>query len=282
MESPRPETRLLEPDAVESFEIDGVVLLPGEIDADWVERLRAAIERGIANPGPFFHGYESHGGRFHGNLHLWENDETFADYCLRGPLPRLAAELLVSDRVDLFYDQLFVKEPGTENPTGWHNDQPYWPVRGHAILSFWLALDRVTAANGALEFILGSHRGNRWFRPEAFAPGGADYEQNPRFEKIPDFETERDRHAIRSFDLEPGDVIAFHGLTVHGAPGNLTQDVRRRGYTVRYCGSDMRYTTEPGANPDLRNASLANGAWLDSDQYPRVWTDHGQGDRSEA
>ena len=174
--------------------------------------------------------------------------------------------------MNLFYDQLFVKEPGTETPTRWHNDQPYWPIRGRAILSFWLALDTVTLASGALEFILGSHQWNRWFQPEAFAPGGADYEQNPHFEKIPDFDAEREHHSIRSFEMAPGDVVAFQALTVHGAPGNRTLDVRRRGYTVRYCGGDARYTAEPGANPDLRNANLSDGAPLDSDQYPRVWT----------
>ena len=25
--------------------------------------------------------------------------------------------------------------------TRWHNDQPYWPVRGRQVLSFWIARD---------------------------------------------------------------------------------------------------------------------------------------------
>ena len=36
--------------------------------------------------------------------------------------------MMASGSVDFFYDQLFVKEPGTAHPTPWHQDQPYWPV----------------------------------------------------------------------------------------------------------------------------------------------------------
>ena len=83
---------LLDRETIDRFETDGVAILPAAIDAGWVERLQHAVERDIAEPGPFFHGYASRGGRVHGTLRLWEHDETFAEYCLRGPLPRLAAE----------------------------------------------------------------------------------------------------------------------------------------------------------------------------------------------
>ena len=254
------------------FDRDGVVLLPGVIDADRVERLRAAVERDIASPGPYCHGYESEQGkgRFHGNMRLWEHDPDFADYCRHSALPSLAAELLGAERVVLFYDQLFVKEPGTPDRTRWHNDQPYWPVRGWPVLSFWLALDPVTRTSGALEFIAGSHRWDRWFQPEPFAPGGAAYEPGPGFETAPDFDAERGAHRFLSWDMQPGDLLAFHALTVHGAGGNETSQLRRRGYTVRYCGEAARYYAGPGSHPGLRNPELDDGAPLESAQYPRV------------
>jgi ectoine hydroxylase-related dioxygenase (phytanoyl-CoA dioxygenase family) len=68
----------------------------------------------------------------------------------------------------------------------------------------------------------------------------------------------------------PGDVYLFHGLTVHGAPGNRTRDRRRRGYTVRYTRDDVVYDTRPGTNEHLRNSSLNDGDALDSSQYPVV------------
>jgi ectoine hydroxylase-related dioxygenase (phytanoyl-CoA dioxygenase family) len=257
---------------IEALWRDGVVYLPGVIDAVWQDRLRAAIDRDIADPGPFQHGYQvDGGGRFHGNMRLWENDPDFRDYCLAGPLPGLAAKLLKSSTVTLFYDQLFVKEPGTNAPTRWHNDQPYWPIRGRQVMSFWLALDPVSFDSGALEFVLGSHAWDRWFQPQKFAPGGADYEKGEGFEPIPDFDAERANYRFKGWEMQPGDLVAFMGLTVHGSKGNLTADRRRRGYTVRYCGDDARYFSGPGSNKELRNPALADGDPLASAQYPLVW-----------
>ncbi len=75
---------------------------------------------------------------------------------------------------------------------------------------------------------------------------------------------------IISWDLEPGDVYVFHGLTVHGAGGNATINRRRRGYTVRYTGDDIVYDTRSGTNNHLRNTALKDGDALDSEQYPVV------------
>jgi ectoine hydroxylase-related dioxygenase (phytanoyl-CoA dioxygenase family) len=254
----------------EAFQRDGALLLPGLIDEPWLSRLREAIERDIERPGPCFHGYQVEGGRFHGNMRNWESDLDFRDYCLHSVLPEAAAGLLDVDEVRLYYDQLFVKEPGTNAPTRWHNDQPYWPVRGRPIMSFWLALDSVARENGALEFVRGSHRLGKWYQPEPFAPGGSRYERNPDYVDIPDIDAEREQHEFLGWEMEPGDVVAFHALTVHGAPANLSS-ARRRGYTVRYCGPGMTYYAGPGTSPFLSDDALADGAPLEGDRYPVVW-----------
>ena len=259
---------------IDAFERDGAVPLRGVVDEAWVSRLRAAIERDIETPGPFHHSYESAGrGRFHGNLRTWESDPELAEFCLRSKLPELAAGLLRSPKINLFYDQIFVKEPGTVERTRWHNDQPYWPIRGRQVLSFWIALDAVTAETGAVEFVAGSHRWNRWFQPQPFGrtPALSEYEPNPHFEEIPDIERQRASYDIVHWELEPGDAIAFHGLTVHGAGGNRRKNRRRRGYAVRYTGDDVRYCEEPGSNPHLRHPHLRGGELLDSEQFPVVW-----------
>ena len=77
----------------------------------------------------------------------------FKDYCLNSPLPFFAAQLLNSNKINLFYDQLFVKEPETNNRIRWHNDQPYWPIRGWPVISFWTSLDPISKENGPMEFI---------------------------------------------------------------------------------------------------------------------------------
>ena len=171
----------------------------------------------------------------------------------------------------IYYDQLFVKEPGTDAPTRWHNDQPYWPVRGWPIVSFWLALDPVTKVSGALEFVRGSHLWNQWFQPEPFAEGGAPYPRNPEYVDIPDIDAERDQHEFLTWEMKPGDLIAFHALTVHGGPPNRSAG-RRRGYTVRYCGPGMTYYAKPGTSHFLHDPALEHGAPIEGARYPVVWS----------
>ncbi|MBT7181961.1 MAG: hypothetical protein HN810_08170, partial [Acidiferrobacteraceae bacterium] len=167
---------------ISQFHADGVAVIRQCVSQQWLKILAEAIETDINSPGPFFHGYQSDNGegRFHGNLRLWEHDERFRAFCFQSLLPGLAAQLLDSKKVNLLYDQLFAKEPGTPNRTRWHNDQPYWAMRGWQVLSFWIALDPVTVDSGALEFVSGSHRWGRWFQPQAFGEtvGQDSYEIN--------------------------------------------------------------------------------------------------------
>lgn len=258
---------------IDTFWQDGAILIENAVDQDWQSRLATAIDRDIATPGPFCNHYTlPNGKKFHGNLRLWETDDDFRAYCFSSPLPTLAGQIMGAERVTLFYDQLFVKEPGVDHPTRWHNDQPYWPVRGRNVMSFWLALDHVTADSGRMEFVAGSHNWGRWFQPEAFAPGGAAYERGENYEDMPDIDGQRDQHRIIGWDMQPGDVIAFHAMAVHAAGGNRTEDRRRRGYTVRYCGDDATYFGGPGPNEGLRNPTLKTGDPIESAQYPCVWS----------
>lgn len=255
------------------YETRGVTVLRNAVSAGWVEQLRDAIERDIESPGPFYHGYKPQDGqgRFHGNLRLWQHDPVFREFCLESYLPSLARQFFGGGQVNLLYDQLFVKEPGTRNRTRWHNDQPYWPVTGRQVISFWIALDPVGAGNGALEFVSGSNHWERWFQPRQF--GETDtigYEINPDYEEMPDIEACRDDYDLISWDLNPGDCYVFNGMTVHGAGGNTDEQRRRRGYTVRYTGDDARYDPRIGTSVPLHNERLAAGDRLDSELFPLI------------
>ena len=75
-----------------------------------------------------------------------------------------------------------------------------------------------------------------------YKPGDSKpYEQNPEFEKIPDIDSNRDNYDIISFEMNPGDLLAFHSLVVHGSNGNFSKIHRRRGYAVRYTGDNVFY-----------------------------------------
>ncbi len=257
---------------IETYRRDGVVCLRGLVSAGWVERLRGAVDRVLATPAPHSKRLDdpAAGGRFEHAFRLREVDTDFAEFSMCGPLPSVAAALLESSRVNLFFDQFIVKEPGTAASTPWHNDQPYWPILGTKVITVWIALDPVDANNGRVEWVRGSHRENRWFQPQSFLKRAA-IEGNEEFEAVPDVEANRAAYDIVAWDLAPGDLVAFQGLVLHGAGGNRSGATRRRGYIPRYTGDDVTYDPRPGTTPELRYDDLVAGQPITGIQYPLVW-----------
>ena len=119
---------------------DGVVLLRDVVSEDWLQKLRDAVDAEVQK-----------GDRYFAYKNMRERPGTFQDYCLTSDIGQRVAEVAGSPWTSLIYDQVFVKEPGTKTQTGWHTDQPYWPVKG-PIMTMWIALDEVDPDNGALEF----------------------------------------------------------------------------------------------------------------------------------
>jgi len=265
--------RAIAEDEVAAFERDGVLCLRGVIDADWRGRLGGAIERDMREPGEFTHGYESSSGRFHGTSRKWQTDADVRDYVFDSPLPEIAAALLRSRKVNLLYDQMFVKEPGTDAPTPWHNDHVVWPLHGKQVVSFWLALDPVTADSGRVEYVRGSHLWDKKYQPRSFAKSRLSYPILDGLEEFPDVNADRAAYDIVTWDLAPGDVVAFTSRTLHGAAGNARTDRRRRGYTIRYTGDDITYLPSELTVPVTLNPDLAPGDPLDSELFPVVWRD---------
>lgn len=246
-----------------SYSSDGFVLLRGVIGQTRRALLCDAVDRRLRG---------TPDAQYFEHVRVFEQDPVFADYCLHSTVPALVARLLGSDRVNLLYDQLFVKEPGSATRTGWHNDQPYWPVRGWPVITMWLALDPVGLDNGPLEMIRGSHKWDRWYRPFHSTERGdfGKYKAgaDPSFLDLPDFEAEREKHDIVPIEMAPGDVVAFHGLTVHAARGNLHQAARRRGYSVRYVGRGAVYQPGPATNAWLHDSALQPGDAIHSAMFP--------------
>jgi len=256
-------------DDIRTYREEGILHVKGAFDADWIERLRQATEEEMADPGPMVLDLErGQKGRFFGNTFVWHHRPAFRDFVFDSPAAELAATVLQSRKVNVLFDQLLVKEPGTETETMWHHDQPYWPVWGDQVVTMWIALDPVTADSGAVEYIAGSHRWGKRFKAKSFTGDDRYKEDLP---ELPDIEAERDRHRIVQPELAVGDCTLHHGLTVHHAPGNSRQDRRRRGYIIRWCGDDVTYYPRPNIQPMLRDPGLESGAALDSDLFPVVY-----------
>ena len=71
----------------------------------------------------------------------WTWHEGFAALVRGGRLAALARELLQTEEVVFFQDNLVWKPPGTTTRLEWHQDYSYWPLDAPRGVTLWLALD---------------------------------------------------------------------------------------------------------------------------------------------
>jgi ectoine hydroxylase-related dioxygenase (phytanoyl-CoA dioxygenase family) len=174
-----------------------------------------------------------------------------------------------SRRVRLFHDHLLVKEPGTKQQTPWHQDQPYYNVDGFQNCSMWMPVDPVDPES-TVEFVAGSHRGP-WLMPRTFMDQQAKWFPEGALEDLPDIEGDRDSFDILSWELEPGDAVFFHMLTLHAA-GGATR--RRRAFSVRMLGDDAAHAPRAWkTSPEFPGLAeeLPAGAPMDHPLFPVIW-----------
>lgn len=263
-------TRQITEQEVACYERDGVVCLRDCFSSDWIARLGEAAEHSMQKPGALhaeLARQKQEAGRFFHDTFIWLRNETCRDFVFESPAATIAASIMSSKKINVFFDQWLIKEPGTETRTPWHHDMTYWPIDGSQVCTLWLSLDSVDATNGAVEYIRGSHRWGQRFKPASFS-GGSQYSEN--LPPVPDIEAVRSTQDIVQFDLEPGDCTVHHGLTVHGSPGNATATLRRRAYIVRWVGDDVVFHPRPGLQEMPPLPELAAGDPLDSILWPRV------------
>jgi len=255
---------------IEAFQRDGAVLLGGLL-ADHVEALREAVAANMANPGPFERTYEPADGTapFFQDFCNWSRIDGYRRAVTASPMAEAAARLMRSRTARIFHDHVLVKEPGADVPTPWHQDQPYYCVDGSDTVSLWIPLDPVPRER-TLEFVAGSHRWGKYFRPERFNKTALN--ENDGLEPVPDIEGNRESYDILGWALEPGDAVAFNYMTLHGAPANTSKVEQRRAFSLRLLGDDVRFARREGVvtSPPFRGVSLPHGAVMDAPEFPML------------
>lgn len=209
-------------------------------------------------------------GRFFYDAAGWRFYDEIKTVATESALPAIATQLMDTSYTNFWEDTTFVKTPSTGQRTTFHQDWSYFQIDGEKCCIVWVALDPVNRENGAMEYIRGSHNWGKTYAPNVLIAQSID--PTSPYEKTPDIEGNRDDYDIVSFDVELGDVIIHHVMTVHGSGGNKSASKPRRAISFRYCGDDIRYFDKPGAieQPYIEHP-LNNGDRLTTDDYPLVW-----------
>ena len=208
-------------------------------------------------------------GHFKAGTDHWLLQQEFRDFALCSPLPEIVASILRSDEIRLYEDSVLVKEPGTQEKTGFHQDMSYFHLVGDLVCTTWVPLDVVTAETGAVRFVVGSHLDNTKYRPNMFVSDLAMPDTEGA--EVPDYDVMVGEARIISFDTAPGDLTVHHARTIHAASGNLSRTQRRRAISVRYTGDGTRFKLVAGSPTKEHHASLSEGDFLNDDSCPLAW-----------
>jgi ectoine hydroxylase-related dioxygenase (phytanoyl-CoA dioxygenase family) len=263
---------MISADQIERFQRDGAVRIPQLLRPEEIAELRAGIDLNLAHLSPrakVASGPEDPG-RFVEDFCNWQHNPHYRRVIFESALAETAGRLMQSKTVRLHHDHMLTKEPGTRQPTPWHQDQPYYNIEGRQNASFWIPVDPVSRAS-TLEFVAGSHRGP-WLMPRSFLDSQAKWFPEGTLADLPDIEAHRTDFPILGWELEPGDAVCFHMLTLHAARG-VEGSRRRRVFSVRFLGDDIthaprRWKTSPDF-PGLAD-ELPAGASMNHPLFPEL------------
>lgn len=120
----------------------------------------------------------------------------------------------------------FIKE--AENPAfvSWHQDSTYWGLSRPDVVTAWVAFTEAAEANGAMEYIPGSHKLDQIPHRDTFA-------KHNLLTRGQEVAVEVDQSRRRVITLRPGEMSLHHVRLVHGSPPNPSGD-RRIGFAIRY------------------------------------------------
>ena len=171
-------------------------------------------------------------------LHLF--DERARGLMLDGRLFALVRALWPGEPLAV-HTLYFPKPPGGRG-MALHTDRAYLPVEPAEVVGCFIAVDDTDQDNGALEVVRGSHR---LPLPERRTISSRDPIFPEEFAQPP--ETERVLVPMRS-----GDVLLFHGDTLHSSAPNRTADRWRRAFICHYVSAAVRLVSVH-LNPAFRS-----------------------------
>lgn len=264
-------------DQVAAFERDGFVVLPGVLESAWLSDLEGACERLLLAPdalditeetvrrtlpqgpaglfGVRYEGILAKRGRFRMHFNTARREPAVMAFSLRGAVGALAAVLMCSDTVRFVDDILFVKEPRTEEPTEWHDDDGGSVATGLQRCSVWISLADAPEEVGPLRFLRGSHRRFLGWRAQGLKAAVL---------------AEEHREDVVTCPIRLGDVVVHHLDTIHAAGPNHSAEPRVS-WALRFAGDDARFILRSARREAREWYGLTDGELLTGPRFPIAW-----------
>lgn len=135
-----------------------------------------------------------------------------------------AASAILGEDIVLHHSKLFQKPPEKGAPFPMHQDWSYFPTVRDSMIAGVIHVSRATDEMGCLRVVPGSHQTGR-------VSGSGGQGENEFLLKHP-------LENATPCPAEPGDVLFFHYLTLHGSMPNRSQDVRKTVLIQMHRGDD--------------------------------------------
>jgi ectoine hydroxylase-related dioxygenase (phytanoyl-CoA dioxygenase family) len=213
----------------------------------------------------------------------WQRIEEYRQFIFGSPAAHIASQLMGSARINFYFDAVFVRSPGSQFATPWHQDEPYWSVEGYDTCTIWMPLVPVKREN-ALAYVPGSHRLDSVFCQYNFGnlnPDGKTGIDQVDFSSaaelaFPDIDADPEGFGVVNWGMQPGDCVVFNSRIMHGGSGKLEDDCELRVFTTKWLGDDVRIKfRDCGMDPDhsaiMAEHGLKPGDRPGTDLYPQLW-----------
>jgi len=221
-----------QPEIKQAWEQDGYIIVKGLLQSDEIQRLESALHADGDEIEKYAYGRDDGMGR-KTRLCLWNHPgKDVTGMIARVPkIAGLMSELLGGE-VYHYHTKLMMKDARTGGAHLWHQDWGYWSQNGNVFPDMgtvFIPLDKMDAENAGLQVIRGSHKLGLLQHQKT----GTQAEADPR----------RREWALQAglehvqLEMEPGDALFFHCLTLHTS-GQNHSDRRRWCFLVAFNRAD--------------------------------------------
>ena len=253
LNTPRVHNPVLTAAQLAQYHEDGFITIRGVLDADLLGRLTATTERLLAEGSRLAErtrhydleaSHTPQAPRIRRISSPTELDDVYLEAAFESIIGDIAADL-VGGPVKFYHSKINFKLPRGGAEIGWHQDWPVFPHTNTNLVAISVPLNPSRAGNGCLQTVPGTHK---------LGPRSHWHEGKYLLNCNASMTDEELRRAVYS-ELDPGDVVAHHGLSLHSSSQNSSDDLRTT-YIIQYAAADAFAYTAPVIDSRHRNAMV--------------------------